>query len=255
MAIIHTYDNYNDVHFWNIYYNGTTVTSSGTSGTPKPIFQPPEKIRAASKAAIKTQEISFESTIYTCTRPTHVSGLFAQTMPGLMVGADVYLTKFNPYDFVREADKFTHSHLTPMQAKGVMATKGFKNMDFTGKTFMCGAEPVTYDIIEAFVERGAKFICIWGMSEIGPNAIMHVFNNMDEVQEMKAKTPPNTTLLGNIFNCDYKIDDNNCLWVKGDICVFDDWYNTKDQVIEQDGILFYKGRDGTPVDFNKPRKG
>ena len=120
---------------------------------------------------------------------------------------------------------------------------------------MCGAEPVTYDIIESFVGQGAKFICIWGMSEIGPNAIMHIFENMDEVLAIKANTPDNSTLLGNIFNCKWKIDEENCLWVKGEICVFDDWYNTKDQVIEKDGCLFYTGRDGTPVDFNRPRKG
>ena len=53
-----------------------------------------------------------------------------------------------------------------------------------------------------------------------------------------------------------RIDDENRLLVKGDISVFgNNWFNTKDQVIEKDGILFYTGRDGTPVDFNKPRKG
>ena len=79
---------------------------------------------------------------------------------------------------------------------------------------------------------------------------------MKEVQELKDINPPNSTPLGNIYNCEYMIDDENRLLVKGDISVFGNtWFNTKDQVIEKDGILFYTGRDGTPVDFNKPRKG
>lgn len=249
------YDKYNEKYFWDIIDNGITIYSSGTSGDPKPIWQPRSKIEANTKAAIETQQITSDSTIYTCTRPTHASGLFAQTIPGLVAGADIHLAKFNPYEYVKQADKYTHTHLTPLQAKGVMSTKGFKDLDLTGRTFMCGAEPVTYDIIEAFVQRGAKFICIWGMSEIGPNAIMHIFNNMDEVQAMKEITPPNSTILGNIFNCYFKIMDRRHLWVMGDICVYDYWYDTKDQVLEKEGVLFYTGRDGTPVDFNKPRKG
>ena len=94
------------------------------------------------------------------------------------------------------------------------------------------------------------------MTEVGVNAIMHIFNNIEEVYALKDITPANSTVLGNIFNCDYKIDKENRLLVKGDISVYgDNWFNTQDQVIEQDGILFYIGRNGTPVDFNNPRKG
>ena len=255
MPLLSWYDKFDESYFLDAIENGITIYSSGTAGIPKPIFNSSSKIKYASDAAIKVQQITSKSTIYTCTRPTHASGLFAQTIPGLLIGANIDLVKFNPYEYVKKANKYSHTHLTPLQAKGVMGTKGFKSLDLTGKTFMCGAEPVTYDIIESFVGQGAKFICIWGMSEIGPNAIMHIFENMDEVLAIKANTPDNSTLLGNIFNCKWKIDEENCLWVKGEICVFDDWYNTKDQVIEKDGCLFYTGRDGTPVDFNRPRKG
>ena len=255
MPLLSYYGDFDESFFWNVIENGITIYSSGTSGDPKPVWQSPSKIKANSEAACRVQEINSKSKIYTCTKPTHASGLFAQTIPGLSVDAEIDLAKFNPYDYVRVAKKYTHTHLTPLQAKGVMATKGFRNLDLSGKTFMCGAEPVTYDIIEAFVERGAKFILIWGMSEIGPNAIMHIFNNMEEVQYFKKITPKDSTILGNIFNCEWDIDQDNRLCVKGDICVFDNWYNTKDQVVQRDGVLFYTGRDGTPVDFNKPRKG
>lgn len=255
MPIRNTYENYDESYFRDIMENGITIYSSGTTGDPKPIFQPPKKIKANSEAAIRVQKITSDSVIYTCLRLSHAGGLFAQTIPGLEAGATVDVEKFNAYEYVKKAENYTHTHLTPLQAKAVMSTKNFKNLDLSGKTFMCGAEPVTYDIIEAFVRQGARFICIWGMSEVGPNAIMHVFNDMAEVKAMKKITPPNSTLIGNIFNCYFKIMDQNQLYVMGDICVYDDWFNTKDQMIYKDGHLFYTGREGVAVDLNKPRKG
>lgn len=255
MPLISWYDKYDEQYFWDVAEKGTTIYTSGSSGEPKAIFQPPTKIIANSHAAIEVQGFTRKSKVYTCLSPERAGGLFAQTIPALMAYSEVTLDKFNPYEYVRQAHKYTHTHLTPKQAKGVMMTKGFKNLDLSGKTFLVGSEPVTYDIIEAFIERGARVILIWGMTEIGPNAIMHVFNNMDEVKALKEITPPNTTLLGNIFNCYYKIMDRNHLHVMGDLSVFDDWFDTKDLVIHKDGYLFYKGREGTPVDFNRPRKG
>lgn len=248
------YDNWNEDYFLDAAEKGTTIYTSGSSGEPKAIFQPPSKIVANSHAAIEVQEINSSSVIYTCLNPERAGALFAQTIPGLMVGATVDLAKFSPYEYVRVAHKYTHTHLTPKQAKAIMLTKGFKDLDLSGKTFLVGSEPVTWDIIDAFVERGATVITIWGMTEIGVNAILHKFRSVFDVVAAKLKTPEDTTILGNIFYCDWKIEDE-CLWVKGDICVYDGWFNTKDLVVEKDGWLFYKGRLGIPVDFNDPKKG
>jgi len=255
MPLTSWYDNWDENYFWDVAERGTTIQTSGSSGEPKSIFQPPAKIIANSHAAIEVQGFNRSSKVYTCLSPIRAGGLFAQTIPALMAYADVDLAPFSPYEYVRQAHKYTHTHLTPKQAKAVMLTKGFKTLDLTGKTFLVGSEPVTYDIIEAFVEKGARVILIWGMTEIGPNAIMHVFNNMDEVKALKEITPPNTTPLGNIFNCYYKIMDRNHLYVMGDLSVYDDWFDTKDLVVYKDGHLFYKGREGTFVDFNNPKKG
>lgn len=249
------YDDYDNKYFTDVMENGKVIHTSGSSGKPKAIKQTPEKISTDAIIACIVQRINQSSIIYTCLSPERAGGLFAQTIPALMVGATVDLVKFNPYTYVRNVSKYTHSHLTPKQAKAVMNTKGFDTLDLNGHVFLIGSEPVTYDIIETFIERGAEVILIWGMSEIGPNTIMHRLVNMAEVAKVKAITPSGSVLLGNIINCDVKIMDNNCLWVKGETCVYDDWFNTKDQVKMVDGILFYTGRDGTPVDFNKPRKG
>jgi acyl-CoA synthetase (AMP-forming)/AMP-acid ligase II len=257
MSLTVWYDNWDEKYFLDVAQNGCTILTSGSSGEPKSIWQPPEKIYANTLAAIEVQELTKDSTVYTCLNPVRAGALFAQTIPALHVGAEVHLAKFNPYEYVRVADKYTHTHLTPKQAKAVMLTKGFKDLDLKNKIFLVGSEPVTFDIIEAFVERGAIVITIWGMTEIGVNAILHKFRSVFDIVAAKSLAPPNSTILGNIFYCDWKVDENNCLWVKGDMCVFDDWFNTKDQVVVDDkwGWLWYTGRDGTPVDFNNPRKG
>lgn len=239
----------------SVIRNGVTIKTSGSSGIPKEVYQPPAKIRVDALNAIDVQDINRKSSVYTCLSLERAGGLFAQSIPALIAGAKLTIGKFSPYEYVRVANKYTHTHLTPKQAKGVMMTKGFKDLDLSGKTFMVGSEPVTYDVIDAFIERGARVICIWGMTEVGPNTIMHIFNNKKEVDKVRSFTPPNSTVLGNIIHCDWKIDGSNCLWVKGDSCVYDDWYNTKDQVKILNGCFFYTGRDGTPVDFNNPRKG
>ena len=59
----------------------------------------------------------------------------------------------------------------------------------------------------------------------------------------------------NLINSrEYKIE-NEELAVKGDICIYDDWYYTKDKVAEINGVLFYLGRTNKQVDFDKPTKG
>jgi len=233
---------------------GILIYSSGSSGQSKPYFQPPAKIKAANEVARKVQGITSDSRIYTIMKMTHAGGLFAQTLPGYEVGATIKIEPFNAYQFIREVKDYTHSIVSPAHAKLIMKTKGFEDIDFSGIAISCGSEPVTWDIIEGFVSKGAKFIAVWGMSEIGPFAITHTFESMDEVYRVKNICPSNATVLGSDKHCEYKIE-NEELVVRGDICIFDDWYYTKDKVIDIDGMLFYTGRTNVEVDFDNPKKG
>ena len=254
MPIVEYYDNYDENYFWDIIEDGITIQTSGSSGEPKSIYQSVDKIFTDADNCVKIQDINAFSDVYTCLNLNKAGGLFAQTIPAMLEMANVTLAKFNPYEYVRRVESFTHSHLTPKQAKAVLKTKRFKELNLNDHTFLVGSEPVTYDIITAFVERGAKVILIWGMTEIGPNAIMHVFNNMKDVNALKAITPPNSTPLGNIITCEVSVI-NSELHVRGKNCVYDGWFNTKDTVIEKDGHLFYTGRSDAVVDFNNPSKG
>lgn len=244
----------NETDFDKILLEGITIYSSGSTGESKPYFQPPEKIKAANAVAREVLGITADSRIYTCARTTHAGGLFVQTLPGYEVGAHIDIEPFNAYEFVKKIQNYDQTFITPKHAKAIMLTKGFKDLNLTGITIQCGAEPVTWDIIEAFVSKGCKLVVNWGMSEIGPIAINYTFDSIDKVEYVKSLCPDNATVLGDAKYCDYKIVDGE-LVVKGDICIYDDWYYTKDKVVEIENILFYTGRTNKEVDFNNPMKG
>jgi len=230
------------IDYKKILKQGITLESSGTTGTPKKIFQSPEKLAEANKVAIQAQRLTENSRVYTVCKTAHAGGLLAQTLPAVSIGAKVDVEDFNAYTWVSKINKYTHSHLTPNHARAIMLTKGFKDLDLRGIFITCGADPVSWDIIEAFVEKGCTFMSNWGMTEIGPITINSTFNSMSDVEQVKTRCPEGATILGDTSYTMYRINNDSVLEVKGDICVYDDWYTTNDVVEMVDGILFYKGR-------------
>jgi|TARA_R110002074_G_scaffold274742_1_gene446274 acyl-CoA synthetase (AMP-forming)/AMP-acid ligase II len=220
-----------------IVNEGCVIKTSGTTGTPKDIIQTPEKLKAADEIAIVSQELTPKSKVYTICKTTHAGGLLAQTLPAFRIGAEVSIEPFNAFAFCREIKKYTHTHITPGHARLIMRTKGFKDLDLTGIWVTCGSDPVEWNIIEAFVNRGATFMANWGMSEVGPCAINRVFRTTEDIQSVKDEQ----TILGTLEWCETKIIDSE-LHVRGDICVYDGWFATGDLVKRKNGILYYLGR-------------
>jgi len=226
----------------NMLSEGVYVKSSGTTGPQKHIFRTPENLKECNKIAVECQQITKKSKIYTVCKIDHAGGLLAQTLPAVSIGAEVIVEQFNAYKFSREINKYTHTHLAPNHAKAIIKTKGFANLNLKGIWITCGSDPVEWYIIESFVKKGATFMANWGMSEIGPLTINKIFYNLDQIQEVKRKE----TILGDTYYCDWKIKDNK-LFVKGDTCIYDDWYNTNDLVylIEShynNNRMYYDGR-------------
>jgi acyl-CoA synthetase (AMP-forming)/AMP-acid ligase II len=222
--------------------NGFELQSSGTTGEPKRIFQTPAKLLAANTAAIAAQNITAQSRILTVCRMTHAGGLLAQTLPAWSVHAHVDIRPFNAFAFWRDIKGYTHTHLTPVHCNLLMQTKNFSTLDLAGVFVACGSDNVTFEIIEAFVERGALFMCNWGMTEIGPVTINTVFDSLDKVKQYREQAPAEGTLLGDRYYCEYKIIDDE-LWVRGDVCVYDDWFNTHDLVaLNEQGAMYHLGR-------------
>lgn len=215
---------------------GTELSTSGTTGRPKKIFQDPYKIKHSNLIARKVQNITKNSRILTVCSLKHAGGLLAQTLPAYEIGASVTIEPYNPYRWVMEIEKYTHSHLTPRMAEAIIKTKSFRKLDLSGITIMCGSDPVHEYEINCFTEQGATFIANWGMTEIGPVAINKTFQPGDVAENYLEYT-----VLGDTFWCDYKIVDNE-LHVKGAICVYPEWFATGDLVVEEAGTLYYVGR-------------
>ena len=237
--------------FKKILKDGCTISSSGTTGTPKQIYRSPNNLEACNSVAIKDQNITSKSRIFTCTRMTHAGGLLLQSLPAYTLGCDVHITKFNPFTFLKEFDSYTHTFLPPAMCNALIKTKGFKNADFTGKVIAMGSDIIPWDHIHKFVSKGATVIANWGMSEIGPCAINTKFETLKYVERHTEWAPNTLPIMGENLNCLYKIDyTNDQLYIKSDLCIHNDWFATGDKVelkykIPQLGyfpILYYKGR-------------
>ena len=222
----------------SILKNGTSITSSGTTGAAKQIYQSPDKIKYANQAARDVQKITSTSKIYTVCKLDHAGGLLAQTLPAIEIDAEVHIEQFNPFRWVNNIKHFTHSHLTPGMCLAISKTKGWNNLDLEGKIIACGSDRVPAESINRFVAKGATFIANWGMSEVGPMAINKTYTPQDAV----AYDLPGYTIMGDTAFCDIQISEWNELMVKGDICVYDDWFATGDIIKFEKGSYWYYGR-------------
>ena len=228
------------IDFKKILQEGCTISSSGTTGTPKQIYRSPQNLEACNHVAIEDQLITSKSKIYTCTRMTHAGGLLLQSLPAYTLGCDILITKFNAFSFIKDFEMYTHTFLPPAMCEAVIKTKNFKDANFNGKIIAMGSDPIPWDHIVKFVRKGAIVIANWGMSEVGPCAINTTFGTVKYVEDHPKELP----VMGENFNCDYKIVDNE-LYVKGDICIHDDWFATGDKAyLDRTSfpILYYKGR-------------
>lgn len=226
------------MNFDDILNNGTTISSSGTTGTPKQVYRSPSNLKACIDVAVSAQQLTQRSRVLTVTRMTHAGGLLTQTLPAYSIGADFKIQQFNAFTFLKDFADYTHTFLTPAHMTALMKTKGFKDCNLSGKWILGGSDPVSWEMIEAFVSKGAVVQPNWGMSEVGPMAI----NKTYTTQDVEAYDLPGYTIMGDTAFCDIQISEWNELMVKGDICVYDDWFATGDIIKFEKGSYWYHGR-------------
>ena len=221
---------------------GGWVYSSGTTGPRKNVYQPPQKLKAMCRVATSSQCITSESKVLTVCKMDHAGGALAQTLPALSVEAHVDIEPFNAFTFADRIKGYTHTHLTPGHIELLSKTKGFNTARYDGLWVTCGSDRVHWWMIEYFVERGATFMCNWGMSEIGPVTINATFNNMEKVNLYRDLTPDGCTIMGDDVFCEIKIKPDGELVVWGELCVENRPLETGDLVELHNGVWFYKGR-------------
>ena len=216
----------------SILVHGCKISSSGTTGYPKTIFREPKNLQCCIDTAIKGQLLTKDSSVYTVTRMTHAGGLLLQTLPAHTLGCTIDIEKFNAYTFLKRFKRHTHTFLAPAMCEAVIKTKGFKTADLSGKYIAMGSDPIPAKHIQAFIDRGAIVFANWGMSEIGPWAINKTYKPGDIAED---------NILGDTFWCDYKIVKEE-LYVKGDICVYDEWFATGDLVKKKGSNVYFLSR-------------
>ena len=230
------------IDYAKILQNGVEISSSGTTGPSKTVFRTPKNLQACIDVAVDAQQLVRSSKVLTVTRMTHAGGLLTQTLPAYSIGAEFKVQKFNAFTFLKDFANYTHTFLAPAQMTALINTKGFVDCDLTGKRILGGSDPVSWEMIEAFVKRGAIVQPNWGMSEIGPITINIEFDNLEYVEYVKQRCFEGYTILGNKFYCDWKIVDHE-LYVKGDTCIYDDWFATGDIVaLDMCNRMYYLGR-------------
>ena len=230
------------IDYKNILNDGIEISSSGTTGPAKMVFRTPSNLRACIDVAIDAQHLTRSSKVLTVTRMTHAGGLLTQTLPAYSIGAEFKVQQFNAFSFLKDFKDYTHTFLAPAQMTALMNTKGFNDCDLTGKRILGGSDPVSWEMIEAFVSKGAIVQPNWGMSEIGPIVINIEFDSMDKVQYVKERTPDEYTIMGDTYYCDWKIIDHE-LYVKGPTSIYNDWYATGDIVaLDMGKRMYYLGR-------------
>ena len=158
------------------------------------IYRSPSNLKACIDVAVSAQQLTQRSRVLTVTRMTHAGGLLTQTLPAYSIGADFKIQQFNAFTFLKDFADYTHTFLTPAHMTALMKTKGFKDCNLSGKWILGGSDPVSWEMIEAFVSKGAVVQPNWGMSEVGPITINTVFDTMDKVQEYKQRVNSQTIL-------------------------------------------------------------
>ena len=234
-------DNTLPIRLWK--RRGVDIVSSGTTGDPKQIYRSPENLKACNEVAIDVQMLTSKSKVYTCTKMDHAGGLLLQTLPAYTLGCDIHITKFNPYQFLKEFENYTHTFLPPKMCQSVMKTKGYSTCDLTGKIVAMGSDRIMRNEIEAFVNKGATVIANWGMSEVGPNVINKTFSTGNPDLWKPYWIEQQDNIMGDKFYCDTKIDADGELLVKGDISIYgNEWFATGDLVVKEQGCLYYIDR-------------
>jgi acyl-coenzyme A synthetase/AMP-(fatty) acid ligase len=216
-----------------VILNGTTIISSGTTDVPKYIFRSKDNIELCSTIAVEAQSITSRSRILTVTSMNHAGGLLLQTIPAHIVGAYYSIQKFDPFTFIDQLEKYSHSFLPPKMIEALIKTKRFDQASFRGKLIVMGSDPIPAKHINAFTSRGATVLANWGMSEIGPCVINKMYYPYEETAD--------DNIMGDTFWCDTKIIDDE-LHVKSNMCVYDDWFATGDLVEIKNHMMFYRGR-------------
>jgi acyl-coenzyme A synthetase/AMP-(fatty) acid ligase len=225
-----------------ILTDGLILNSTGTTGTPKKIYQSPQKLLSNIKNELDIFKITKESHILNCSPLNHITAYYA-SLSGLFVGATVTQKEmeYQEYlDYLLTAETpITHTVVPPLKLIEIMADPKFEQLSFSNTFIIFGKNFVTKENVRTWIRKGAWIITNWGMSEIGPLCCYSIFkteNDLDNIWQLEDKM-----CMGNKLTIEAKIVDEEWV-VRGDSSIYKDWFFTNDKMIEHNGTYYYNGR-------------
>lgn len=215
----------------------TLYSSGSTTGVKKPKSLSESVILSNAKNSIAVHNLTNQDCVLTVCTMNHTGGINAQTIPALIAGSHVIISKFNPYKFWEEINLYnvTITHLTPRMIDSLIKFNKWETSML--RLVTCGSDCVKPEHVSCWTKHNIPLLINYGMTEAGPIIINHQFNPGDDLAIFDYGVP-----LGTQQWCDVKIIDDE-LWLRGDNVIGGDtWFATDDVVCKRDKWLLYRGR-------------
>lgn len=153
--------------------NLAIIYTSGTTGRPKGVVITHKMALCNGINTVLSWNLKSSDATVTANPMFHTAGLFALTIPLLMIGGRVIIQKkFDADETIQliENEKCTHMFLVPTMYYMLTQSKYFKQAKFsTMQSFISGGAPCSYSIYKAFFEKNLPFKESYGLTEAGPN--------------------------------------------------------------------------------------
>ena len=152
------------------------VYTSGSTGQAKGVLHSPKTLMANAIAAWDAHDMTANDRILSALPLFHVGGLCIQTLPALLLGAQVrLLARFDPAGWLSAvaADQITLSLLVPPVMKALLEHSDFETTNLSSlRLLMAGSSIVPKNLIDAFHHRGLLLGQVYGATETGPVSIV-----------------------------------------------------------------------------------
>ncbi|MFI5012759.1 MAG: AMP-binding protein [Hyphomicrobiales bacterium] len=165
------------------------VYTSGTTGRPKGALLTQATLHWNAVASAHMHGLAASDHVLTVLPMFHVGGLNIQTIPALQMGASVTLhRRFTPGATLAAiaCDRPSLTVLVPATLQAILDHPGFAGTDLSSlRVITTGSTIVPEALIEAFAERGARLIQVYGATETGP---VSVYERFDERRSRRDTT-------------------------------------------------------------------
>ncbi len=132
------------------------IFTSGSTDRPKGVTHTHYSILQGAINKSTTMQLDNRDIYLIATMLCHASGSFGFSLPAIYKGGTViFMGSYNTPGFLDLIEKYRPTHVTavPTEVREIISHPRSKKIDFTSiKTFMCGGDTVTHDILEGFRE-------------------------------------------------------------------------------------------------------